>query len=146
MWRELYPALSGDRHGLAGCLTGRAEAHVLRLSVIYALLDRSPVVRADHLTAAVAVWEYAEQSVVCIFGDSTGNPLADTILTLLRQAPGGLTRTEIREMAGKNLPADRIGQALGLLAQMGLARCEARDTGGRPSEQWFPVRKGAANG
>lgn len=146
LWRQLYPVLSGDRHGLAGSLTGRAEAHVLRLSVIYAVLDRSPVVKVEHLTAAVAVWEYAEQSVLCIFGDSTGNPLADTILALLRQVPKGTTRTEIREMVGKNLPADRIGQALGLLAQMGLARCESRDTGGRPSELWFAVRKGAANG
>ena len=39
---SVYPVLAGDRGGLAGSLTGRAEAHVLRLSLIYAVLDRSP--------------------------------------------------------------------------------------------------------
>jgi hypothetical protein len=146
LWRELYPVLSGDRHGLAGCLTGRAEAHVLRLGLIYALLDQSQLVRVEHLTAAVAVWEYAEQSAVCIFGDSTGDPLADDILALLRKTRDGVTRTNIREMVGRNLPANRIGQSLGLLLKMGLARFDRQDTGGRPSELWFAAQKGGTNG
>jgi hypothetical protein len=136
--------LSGDRAGLAGSLTGRAEAHVLRLSVIYAVLDRSPVVRPEHLAAALAVWEYADESVRCVFGDSTGNPLADDILALLRNAPSGMTRTEVREMAGKNLPADRITQALGVLLGLNLARFERRETGGRPVELWFATRRAEA--
>src|SRR5689334_24988265 len=67
LWRDVYPILSGDRHGLAGSLTGRAEAHALRLSVIYALLDRSEKVRPEHLMAALAVWQYGDESVRCIF-------------------------------------------------------------------------------
>src|SRR5262249_53469023 len=43
IWREVYGTLSAERDGLAGALLGRAEAHVLRLSVLYALLDRSEV-------------------------------------------------------------------------------------------------------
>jgi hypothetical protein len=144
LWREVYPVLSADRTGLAGSLTGRAEAHVLRLSVIYAVLDRSPVVRPEHLAAALAVWEYADESVRCIFGDTTGNPLADDILALLRNAPSGMTRTEVREMAGKNLPADRIAQALGVLLGLNLARFERRETGGRPVELWFAVTRRAS--
>lgn len=140
LWREVYPVLSSDRHGLAGSLTGRAEAHVLRLSLVYAVLDRSRVVKRAHLMAALAVWSYAEESVRCLFGDATGNPLADDILTLLRSAPNGMTRTEIREMAGKNLPADRIGHALGVLLGLNLARFERKETGGRPSELWHAVK------
>ena len=136
MWREVYPVL-------AGSLTGRAEAHVLRLSLIYAVLDRAAAVRPEHLAAALAVWQYADESVRCIFGDSSGNPLADDILTLLRNAPSGITRTEVREMAGKNLSADRITQALGVLLGMNLARFERRSTGGRLVELWFAATRGA---
>ena len=145
-WREIYPKLSADRPGLAGSLTGRAEAHTLRLSLIYAALDRSPVVKKEHLLAALAVWDYSERSVLYVFGDSTGNPLADGILALLRRAPGGMTRTEVREMSGKNLPADRIAQALGVLLEAGRARfVRSNETGGRPAETWFATSSTCTN-
>ena len=46
--------------GLYGAVTSRAEAQVVRLSLIYALLDCSPVIRQEHLLAALALWEYCE--------------------------------------------------------------------------------------
>jgi len=144
LWHAVYPVLSRDRHGLAGSLTGRAEAHVLRLSLIYAVLDRSPVVRCEHLTAALAVWQYAEDSVSCLFGDSTGNPMADEILTILRNVPSGMTRTEIRDCVGKNTPSERIAQALGVLLGLRLARFDRSDTGGRPVELWIATPRGGA--
>lgn len=142
LWREVYPVLSRDRYGLAGSLTGRAEAHVLRLSLLYAVLDLSTVVRPEHLTAAIALWEYCEASVRCVFGDSTGDPLADELLALIRKAPNGITRSELREFIGTKTPAERIGRALGLLFRAGLARSEQRETGGRPAELWFAAARG----
>jgi hypothetical protein len=142
LWADVYSTLSRDRYGLSGCLTGRAEAHVLRVALIYAVLDRSPFIRVEHLTAGLAVWDYAERSVECIFGDATGNPLADELLRLLRAAPDGMTRTELHGMTGRNYAADRIGQALGVLLQAGRARTETRETGGRPAEVWIAVRRG----
>jgi hypothetical protein len=140
LWCEVYPVLSRDRYGLAGSLTGRAEAHVLRLSIIYALLARSPVLRVEHLGAALAVWDYSERSVECLFGNHTGNPLADELLPLIRAAGAtGITRNELREMVGRSTPADRIGQALGVLLSAELARRETRATTGRPAEVWFAV-------
>lgn len=146
LWHKVYPVLSADRYGLAGNLTGRAEAHVLRLSVLFAVLDCSQVVRPEHLTAALAVWQYAYESVLCLFGDATGNLLADDILTFLRKAPLGLTRTVIRDLAGKHLTADRIGQALGVLLSAGLAHTETRVTAGRPAEVWFARSRGMPRG
>src|SRR5262249_13926753 len=70
IWREVYGQLSGERPGLAGSLLGRAEAHVLRLSVLYALLDCSTAVKAPHLMAALAVWDYCDASVRHIFSDA----------------------------------------------------------------------------
>src|SRR3712207_8342266 len=46
--------------GLFGAVTGRAEAHVLRLSCLYAALDMSDTVTVTHLRAALALWRYCE--------------------------------------------------------------------------------------
>lgn len=142
LWCAVYETLSGDRHGLAGSLLGRAEAHVLRLSLLYAVMDKSPVVTADHLHAALAVWDYCEASVLHLFGSSTGNPTADEILNLLRGSPKGLSRTTIRESVGKHVPAERIEHGLAVLHEMGLARHQRRDTAGRPSEVWTACQNG----
>ena len=40
-WIEIYQQLSSARPGLAGAATARAEAHTVRLALIYALLDLS---------------------------------------------------------------------------------------------------------
>jgi hypothetical protein len=103
------------------------------------MLDRSPVMTVRHLAAALEVWRYSEDSVRCVFGDKTGHPLADDIMDLLRKSPNGASRSEIRDMVGVRVPADRIGQVLELLARAGLARHERRDTGGRPAELWFAM-------
>jgi len=59
---------------------GRAEAQVVRLALIYALLDCAREIRAEHLRAALAIWTYCEASARFIWGDSLGDPTADEIL------------------------------------------------------------------
>ena len=53
MFREIYPKLSAGEPGLLGAVLARAEAHVLRLSLLYAALDRAPAVTPAHLVAAL---------------------------------------------------------------------------------------------
>lgn len=136
-WFALYPTLSRDRFGLVGAVTSRAEAQTLRLALIYALLDRSPSIRPDHLAAAVAVWTYSERSAGRIFGDSLGDRIADEILVELRRESDGMRRSKIRDHFGRNVPSARIGRALALLAEAGLAERQVElETGGRPAEVW----------
>ncbi|MCB9875820.1 MAG: DUF3987 domain-containing protein [Planctomycetaceae bacterium] len=138
IWREAYGDLSAGKTGLLGAATSRAESQVMRLALLYALLDESTVIGAEHLTAALAVWQYAEQSAKYIFGSALGDPVADKILRSLRELhPGGMSRTAIRDLLHKHRKADEIGEALELLAECGLARCEKADTGGRQAEVWF---------
>src|SRR5205823_1307849 len=59
LWANVYPALSEGETGMLGAVTSRAEAQVLRLSMIYALLDSSDVIRVPHLQAALEVWRYS---------------------------------------------------------------------------------------
>ncbi|HVB99516.1 MAG TPA: DUF3987 domain-containing protein [Candidatus Dormibacteraeota bacterium] len=135
-WREVYPSLSEGRLGLVGSVVSRAPAQVVRLSLIYALLDRSPEIRADHLLAALAVWQYCEASARFIFGDSLGYPEADRILAELRRSPKGLTRTKIRDLFGRNRSEGEIQLALDCLAEHGLAKARKLETGGREAEVW----------
>jgi hypothetical protein len=91
-----------------------------------------------HLLAAVAVWDFCEQSACYVFGDALGDPVADEILQALRAAgSAGLTRTQIRDLFGRNKGADDIGRALGVLLGQGLARFVTEQSGGRPTERWF---------
>ncbi len=145
LWHREYGRLTEGRAGLLGAMVARAAPIVLRLSMIYALLDGSAVIRVPHLQAALAIWEFAEASARWIFGDTLGDPVADEILRALRAAPGGLTRTDIYSgLFGRNQSAARIGRALASLLEKGLTRWEREDTGGRPGERWFAVRRGGA--
>lgn len=135
----MYNELTRDRHGMFGGATGRAAPQVLRLSLIYALLDCALEIRQEHLLAAYAVWRYCEDSARYIFGDSLGNPVANEILRKLRQTPKGLTRTEIRDLFKQNKSTQAINEALLLLHKTGLARFEMQPTAGRSTERWFAL-------
>lgn len=114
MWDAVYPTLSTGRPGLSGALTARSAPMVLRLSLIFALLDCSKHIRAPHLEAALAIWDYADASVRSIFGDLTGDAIADRILAVIR-SDGDQSRRDISDLFGRNVSSSRIGQALELL-------------------------------
>jgi hypothetical protein len=140
LWEEAYDALTGDRPGLYGAITSRSEAHVLRLSMLYAILDRSTEIGDTHILAALALWEYCDRSAAHLFGDSTGDRNADAILAALRAKPEGMNRSEIRRgVFGDNRSAREVAQALGVLEQYRLAECTHIQTGGRTAERWFAV-------
>jgi Protein of unknown function (DUF3987) len=140
IWREVYPELSEGTPGLLGAMTSRAEAHVMRLSAIYALLDESPVVTPAHLQAALALWQYCEDSARFIFGDALGEPLADEILRALRTHADGMTRNELMDYFDRHKSSGQIQQALKLLEEQGLATRQRVETAGRPREVWRSVR------
>jgi hypothetical protein len=137
IWREVYDALSEGKPGLLGSVTGRSEPQVLRLSLLYALLDGAKAISTPHMLAALAAWDYCDASVHFIFGDSLGYPEADRILAALRAAPEGLTRTDIRDLFGRNRRESVIEAALTALEERGLARRASLRTGGRPTERWI---------
>ncbi len=116
LWISVYPELSREIPGLIGSITGRAEAYVLRLSLIYALLDHSKLIEIAHLMAALAVWRYADDSARYIFHDKTGSNDADKIVGTLRKYGGRLSRTDLSEKAfNRNKRAEEIEAALDIL-------------------------------
>lgn len=137
IWREVYEALSEGKPGMLGSVISRSEAQVLRLALVYALLDGASVVSAPHMLAALAAWDYCEASARFIFGDSLGYPEADRILGALRTDAQGLSRTEIRDLFGRNQSEPVIHAALTALEERGLAHRVSERTGGRPAERWI---------
>jgi hypothetical protein len=58
-WASVYKDLSAEQPGLLGAITARAEAQVIRLALIYALLDcpaqGEAQITLKHLDAAIAI-------------------------------------------------------------------------------------------
>jgi hypothetical protein len=108
LWASVYPELTEGRAGLYGAVTSRAEAQVLRLSLIYALLDRSRVITEEHLRSALALWAYCDASAAFVFGHKTGNMVADRLYSFLQQ--GAQTMTAISNYFGRNCTFRRKGQ------------------------------------
>lgn len=133
-WIEIYAKLSDGHTGLLGSVTSRAEAQVMRLACLYALLDCSEIITLEHLEAALALWKYSEDSAAYIFGNQTGNKLADAIYTALLGAESGLTKTQIRDLFQRNQSAHQINAALKLLIELGKVEVIEEKTEGRPRE------------
>jgi len=135
-WWELYPTLTEPLDGLAGAVCARAEAHVVRLALIYALLDQAHQIELPHLDAALALWDYAAASARWVFGDTLGDPLADEIYRVLLEEPDGLTRSQLRDLFSRNRRSKDIAQALDRLAATGRIHSERHQQRGRPAELW----------
>jgi hypothetical protein len=140
-WREAYGHLTKGHPGLFGAVTARGEAQVIRIALVYAIVDKSQVIDLPHVEAGLAVWNYCERSAKHIFGEMLGDNVADTILAGLKQVyPGGMSRTEIyRDLFGGNGRANAIAAALGRLKALGLVRSDVVKNPGilaRPTEVW----------
>ena len=144
LWEIAYRELSEGSPGLLGAITGRAEAQVMRLSAIYAMLDKSRLIEPQHHEAALAVWKYCQATVRWIFGDKTGDKIADKIHAALKCAGGaGLTLTDIStSVFNRNQSAFNIHEALKKLVEYGYAqfRSGKTDSGGT-EERWFVKAK-----
>jgi ribosomal protein L40E len=134
LWCDVYRRLSDGHAGLLGSVTSRATAQVLRIACLYSLLDSSNVIRIEHLTAALALWQYCEDSARYIFGAQTGNRIADEIFTELNKRKDGMSKNDIREHFQQNRSAAEINIALELLLDLGRIDSYKEKTATRPKE------------
>lgn len=140
-WRRIYPELSTEHPGLFGAATARAEAHVVRLSLLYALLDCAKTIEAIHVDAAHALWDYASRSTHWLFGDTLGDPVADDIWQAVKTNTAGLTKSEIRDLFSRNKSVKTINAGIEALVRAGRLERTTRSCGqrgGRPAELFVP--------
>ena len=118
LWRDAYEALTPDVvvEGHYAAVVARAVPQVLRLSLTYALLDEhagKPVIRAEHLRAAIALWDYAQASAWFVFGDVAANVDLTRLCEAVDNAQGHtLTRTEISAVFSGNRKAAAIAELI----------------------------------
>jgi hypothetical protein len=148
LWREVYGKLTAGKAGLLGAVLGRAEPQVMRLACVYALFDQSDLVRTEHLKAALALWQFCEDSTKYIFGNSLANADAEKLLNAIRSSPAGLSRTQITSdvFNGKKTKAVINGLLTELLTEGHVHRTKEKTGSHRPTEWWKPGREGAEHG
>jgi Protein of unknown function (DUF3987) len=139
LWDKVYEQLTADGVGLSGSVTNRAEAQVLRLSILYALGDGSASIKDEHLKAALALWRYCADSARYLFGDRLADLNAQKILEALRTHSDGMTRTEISEgVFLRHISKSELDSAFSSIEALGLAFKRQEETFGRTAERWFP--------
>ena len=119
---EVYSALTKDNSGLVGAVINRAEAQVLRLSMLYALLDRTNVIDPVHLQAALGVWDYCEASARFIFGRRESNPYSRRILVAVKAGPKSIT--DLHSLFGRQLSKSNLAEAVQELIAQGAVEFE----------------------
>jgi len=119
-----------------GQITARAEAHTIRLALLYTLADGKRQISPPHLQAALVLSDYAARSAAWALKGATGDPLAEQIHAALLDNPAGLTRSQISQTLQRHQPAGQIDHALHALAQTGRAAPTQVRTSGRPAQLW----------
>lgn len=146
LWDDLYTALNTTRRP---DIEGRAEAMVLRLAMIYALLEGLDIVGTSHIQSAAEVWWYSVQSARRIYGygTGTGDPLADRIVEYLKSQARvedhvpTVMQSEIQMAVGRNARQGEVNKALLLLERRQLISKHRRiepelGRSGRPPVFW----------
>jgi hypothetical protein len=131
LWEAIYSSLAKSTEaGLIGAMTARDEAQMVRLAMLYALLDQTSVISYDHLAAAKAVVNYCYRSVKYLFWSATGNHIADKILAALQDTPQ-ISRMAVYNMGARHWRKQDVDDAIGLLVE-GYGVMEFNEpTGGR---------------
>ena len=116
----------------------RAIGHIMRLSICYAALDGKPAVTLDHIRAAKAVYDYSEQGVSYLFGETNLNKHQKEILVALKIKP--LSHYQITMTIYHN-HSEGINNDLEGLKRLKLIKSERQATSRRPREMYYLTAK-----
>ena len=128
-WADLYlHRFEDDRPpGVAGAVTSRVAAQVLRLAVVFALADLTETLDAPHLEAAMSLWDFCRASAIAVFGTTTGNRDADRVVAELRH--GDLSRKDVSILFSRNKSARQLDEILATVLDTGLVRSYTAGSG-----------------
>jgi hypothetical protein len=135
-WTQVYRALADtEEDGPVGEVLARAPAYVLRLALLYALIDGHGAIDTAHIRAGLAVVKYAIDTARDVFGGLTGITDLDKLTAALRTAgPAGLTREQVSALFGRNRSADKLDALVDALVEKGAAHSHTTQPDkGRPT-------------
>jgi Protein of unknown function (DUF3987) len=139
LWTEAYAALAEDEpDGPLGSVLARGPAYVMRLALVYALADGASSIAAEHLLAALAVWDNAVQTARLLFPDTVAKTNRDKLAEFIRTAPEGRTRTEITTKCfGNNVASAEIDELVGeLIAEDLIEATTVKPPRGKPTTRY----------
>jgi hypothetical protein len=98
MWSRMYVEIEnavGELPALPQAMCARGVAHVRRLALIFALLDKKDAVDSEHLQAAKKLWDYCMDSARFIFAGETKEQVQ--IVNWMHRNPGAVTVRQITD-------------------------------------------------
>lgn len=138
LWRDVYPILGAEKTGLYDAVTSRAESQVVRLSILYALLDGVSTIEVVHLNAALAVWRYCERSAQLLFAEAGDESIDRQIVAIVRQSPGA-KRSDVRDKFRHDKATTKaFDSALAMLAKRGEIEIKTETVNGRKADRLYP--------
>jgi len=138
MWEPLYTGpLTSVRAGLYGAATVRRPVLIMRMAMIYAILDQEKYIGPAHLKAALAIWEYCDRTAAHIWGKPQTEGNLGKLLAFMETANVGLTRKEINRRAfGSHLPTPELERLLNQAQASGQLVYRLMKTKGRDRHEW----------
>jgi hypothetical protein len=128
-WERWYNKRENEK-GITGALLQRDRTHLLRLAMIYAILDCRVCINENHLKAALAVWDYAKQTVRRIFGNMKGSSVAEKIYDFILIS-GEVSTREIYDHLSRNVSSKEIYTAILKLEIQGLVQTFTEKSGSK---------------
>ena len=101
-WKKIYHAVSVDDTGLKSTLTARSEAYIIRLSLLFALLDNASEIDTKHLNAALALVTFCNESVAYLFTSPSDDVSGDAEKLLDALDKSAMTQTKVSKLFGRN--------------------------------------------
>jgi hypothetical protein len=98
--------------------------------MIYAILDCRTCINENHLQAALAVWDYAKQTVRRIFGHMKGSSVAEKIYDFILIS-GEVGMREIYDHVNRNVSSKEIYIIIHSLEGQGLVRTFTEKSGSK---------------
>lgn len=124
LWDRFYWSfMKADRPELLQDLSQRIPAYALKVSLVYAAIEKSKIIEPEHLLAGIELMKYYEYSLMELFGFFPGGDhakLEARIFKILQDNPHGIKVWQLH----RKLSGDVTGQLLHRILQ-GLAQVEA---------------------
>ena len=134
----IYRRLSSPRMGMYGIATQRRAQQVMRVAMIFAVLDCQHAIELKHITPAVALWDYCDATAAHIWGSPQVEGDVEKIVLVLKTEQARMTKYEInrRAFGGRKRPREleellTKAQATGEIVYMPPVK-----TGGKPRHEW----------
>jgi hypothetical protein len=141
-WDEIYQKVERQEevNPQLDSVLSRVSAQMLRLSMIFALLDGFAVIRKEHIEAAYALWRYCRDTARYLFGEKLSTTHAERIYGALKKcASKEMNKSQIGDLFGKNLAASIQNAALDELEKAGLIKKRVVKGKG-PPETLYSIR------